>query len=251
MKQNILIILINILSFSSCLNVKTDEVFPLDVNLEEQTERYRKDKESIERTYLDNIESLRLSMRKNEGHEVNEDSINQEIVDGYWIYTPYVLAFSVDNKRVAEPIRTNARISLVVDTITYSQDSLLCVALVIVKTKNYRTPDYEISPDSSRYDGRAIIGMRKNKDYPFYLYPISVWTSLGSLNYSVARRELREFYFNRIAGFSSWDGEYKCGIGDPEFFTSAPEFKKDSLGYYLFESFTDMGKRYQYYNYKE
>lgn len=240
-----------VMVFSSCINSPSDEVFPAKVNLDNQTETYRRDKATIERTYLDNIESVRLVYRKTEGYEVNKDSVNPEIADGHWIFTPYALGFSPDDKKVAAPIRTDSRISLVVDTLTYSRDSLFCVALVIIKVKNNIIPNDEILKDSCCYDGRAIIGMRKKKECPFYLYPINVWISLGSLNYSIARRELRKFYFNRIEGFSYWEGKYKCGIGDPEFFNSAPDFKKDSLGFYLFESFTDMGKRYQYYNYKE
>lgn len=251
MKHLILLQIIIILSCCSCVNTGTGEVFPAEVNLDGQTERYRTDKESIERSYIDNIESVRLSQRQQEGFAVNEDSINPEISSGYWIYTPYALRFRTDYKRVASPIRTDKRISLDVDTLTYSQDSLYCVALVIVKVKNDKNPDFKIPKDSCQYDGRAIIGMRKGKDYPFYLFPIDVWTIIGDQSYGIARRELRNFYFNSIKGFASWDGKYSCGIGDPEFFNSAPDFKKDTLGFHLFESFNDLGERYQYYNYKE
>lgn len=251
MKYSIPFLLSLILTFLSCSNSVSFEVFPAKVNLDGQTERYRTDKESIERTYIDNIESVRLSQRQQEGFVVNEDSINPEISSGYWIYTPYALRFRTDYKRVASPIRTDERISLAVDTLTYSQDSLYCVALVIVKVKNDKNPDFEIPKDSCHYDGMAIIGMRKDKDCPFYLFPIAVWTIIGDHSYRIARRELRNFYFNRIKGFESWDGKYSCGIGDPEFFNSAPDFKLDSLGCHLFESFNDLGKRYQYYNYKE
>lgn len=251
MKQHILFTVIMLLLFSSCLNTDTGEVFPTEVNLDGQTERYRTDKKSIERTYIDNIESVRLSQRQQEGFVVNEDSINPEISSGYWIFTPYALRFRTDYKRVASPIRTDERISLDVDTLTYSQDSLYCVALVIVKVKNDMNPNFEIPKDSCYYDGRAIIGMRNDKDCPFYLYPIDVWTIIGDHSYGIARRELRNFYFNRIKGFASWDGKYSCGIGDPEFFNSAPDFKLDTLGCHLFESFNDLGKRYQYYNYNE
>ena len=251
MKHKGIFPIIIVLSFNACVNSDTGETFPVDVNLDAQTERYRTDKKSIERTYIDNIESVRLSQRQQEGFTVNEDSINPEISSGYWIYTPYALRFKTDYKRVASPIRTDERILLYVDTLTYSRDSLFCVALVIVKVKNDKNPDFEIPKDSCHYDGRAIIGTRKDKDDPFYLFPMDVWTIIGDHSYGIARRELRNFYFNRISGFASWDGKYSCGIGNPEFFNSAPDFKIDSLGYHLFESFEDLGKRYHYYNYKK
>ncbi len=224
-----------IIALPACINLPSDDSFPAKVNLDRQTETYRIDKATIERTYLDHIESVRLSRRQIEDYEVNQDSINPEIADGRWIFTPYALGFSTDDKKVASPIRTDTRISLVVDTLTYSQDSLLCVALVNIKVKNDIYANHEALKDTCCYDGRAIIGMRKNKGSPFYLYPFNVWISLGSPNYSITRRELRNFYFNRIKKLFSQDVQYKCGIGDPEFFNSAPEFKKDSLGYYLFE----------------
>ncbi len=240
-----------ILSFSSCITSVPDEAFPAKVNLDEQTARYRSDKASIEKTYIDNIESYRLSKRQQEGYAVNVDSINPEIAEGYSLYTPYILSFRTDNKRIASSIRTDSRISLAVDTLTYSQDSLLCMALVIVREKNEKKNGVDMPKDSCCYDGRAIIGMRKNKDSPFYLFPFTLLTILGFPNYSDARTELRNFYFNRIKKLSSLDGKKMSGIGDSEFFKSTPEFKKDSLGFYQFESFEDMGKRYQYYNYKE
>ncbi|MDE6547407.1 MAG: hypothetical protein K2L22_00235 [Muribaculaceae bacterium] len=240
MKYKLLFFLYIILEFSSCHNARTEEVFPAEVNLDEQTQRYRMDKATIERSYLDNIESVRLSQRLKEGFVVNEDSINPEITNGYFIYTSYALRPRHDHKREAYPIRTDARIALSADTITYSRDSLLCMALVIVKVRNDYNPDFEIPSDSCRYDGRAIIVMRKNKDCPFYLFPMMTWSMLGSQSYIITRRELRNFYFNRITS----DGNHPCGIGDLDFFNTAQDFIKDSIGRYKFETFYDLGKRY-------
>lgn len=242
---------IMLLAFCSCINSVPDEAFPAIVNLDHQTQRYRSDKASIERTYMDNIESYRLSRLQQDGYVVNEDSINPEIAEGFFIYTPYILKISKDGKSFINQTRTDESISLVVDTLTYSQDSLLCMALVIVKVKNEEKLGSDMPEDSCCYDGRAIIGMRKNKDIPFYLFPYRQWTLLGCNNYSITRTDLRNFYFNRIRELSSLDGKKMSGIGDPEFFKSSPEFKTDSSGSYAFESFMDLGKRYHYYNYKE
>lgn len=250
MVYTIIFSIILIFGMTSCINPYSNEKFPVEVNLDNQTTTYRRDKASIERTYMDNIESVRLVRLQQEGYKVNQDSINPEIASEYGLYNIYALRDRNDYKRVASPVSTKDRISLVADTITYSQDSLFCVALMIIKVKNDNNPNFVAIKDSCYYDGRAVIGMRNKNNASFYLFPIDALLTSGT-SYSMVRNYLRNFYFDRIAGFSSWDGEYKCGIGDPEFFTSAPEFKKDSLGFYLFESFTDMGKRYLYYNYKE
>ena len=200
---------------------------------------------------MENIESVRLSVRQMEGYTVNKDSINHELLSGYFIFYPYAYRFNEKKgKYVASPFRTDTQVNVSVDTIVYSKDSLRSVVLVIIENHPSKHKDLLSSKDSIWFDGMAVIGYRFDKRKDFYLFPIVFWSMIGNSTYSDTRNDLRSFYFKRIRGTISQDCEYPCGIGDSAFFSLAPVFKKDSLGRYYFETYRDQGKTYQYYNYE-
>lgn len=238
-----LIIIIALLLLSCVRNVVKDDI-PTQFFLDSQTERYRKDKIIMEKTYLDNIESERLSMLLEDGLAVNKDSINPEIASGYMIYTPYAVIPTEDGPSITSPVKTENRISLTVDTIVYNADSLMCVALVIVKVRNNLNEGIENLSDTCSFDGFGVIGMRKDKNGPFYLFPMSAWL-LGNNGYSSTRDYIRNTYFKRLKDV------YSYGIGDPQFFTDTPYFQMDSTGRYDFETYTYLNQQYPYYKYTD
>ena len=247
---NLLILLMCVgISFIQGCNSNQEEKI-IEPDLSNQTSLYRRDLYAIRKTYLDNVESMRLKGREEEGYTVNRDSINPDLISGYFIYSAYAYRYSKKAKKtVALPYRAETQIEIVVDTILYSNDSLLCVSLVIIE--NHPLDDSEFNHDkkSKWFDGLAVIGYRLDKKEDFYLFPIEYWSTGNNTSYVGTRRELRNFYFNRIEGARSWYGTYTHGIGNPEFFNTAPDYKKDSQGRYSFETYYDRGEYHPYYKF--
>lgn len=169
----------------------------------------------------------------------------QQISEAYTINGKDNLKFAADRFS----INKNYKFDVKVDTITYSSDSLLCVALLIIKhNKLYPHKD---SDDSIDYDGKAIIGCRDSINSPFQIYPFRIF-SVSSNSIYYARNDLRQYYFDEIAGKGALSGSnlqgdiYTCGIGDPKFFTEAPNFKRNKFNDYKFKYYLESGEELPY-----
>ena len=104
-------------SLISCHNEKPHYV---ETDLSHQTPKYRKDKNEIERKFIDNIESVRLARRQMDGFAVKSDSINDEIEPTNSFFDDYVLLYNeTSEKEEVSPVRTDKRIPVAADTIVY------------------------------------------------------------------------------------------------------------------------------------
>jgi hypothetical protein len=112
----------------------------------------------------------------------------------------------------------------------------------------YSHKDYD---DSIDYDGKAIIGCRDSINSPFQIYPFNIFTVHSNSIY-YARNDLRQYYFDEIAGKGAPSGSnlqgdiYTCGIGDPKFFTEAPNFKRNKFNDYKFKYYLKSGEELPY-----
>lgn len=210
---------------------------PSDVQIKIDTV-YNRDKNHIADAYIDNVEAIRISRRNKAQHTQYKDPAN--------IYLPYAVRYNTQSmKYEGSPLPTSEQISVNTDTIVYSPDSLLCVALVSIDNHFADIPPYE--PErvrSGKYDGRALIGYRNNLRNQFNIYPFDIYTVIGFDNPEIVKNILMNYYFYGIVGKTGPSGsniegmEYTCGIGDPKFFDNAPNFLKNN-GKYRFESYRE------------
>lgn len=220
-----------LLSLQSCNNTKQHFV---ETVLCQQTPQYRKDKNDIERFFIDNAESVRLSYRKAEGFTVNTDSINEEIEMANTFFKQYTLLYNMaKNIGAASPVRTDEIISVAADTIVYAPDSLICVVLMIIENHHINISGWR--PEEQCYEGRALIGCRKDKNHPFYLFPMGPYR-LDRPDFESTKKDLRNSYFYKIKKRNMYNMRYTCGIDDPEFFKNAPDFQISESGMYNFET---------------
>lgn len=227
----LLLILSALVLLLSCNNTK--QHFGV-TDLSQQTPKYRKDKNDIERFFLDNAESVRLSYRKAEGFTVNSDSINEEIEMANTFFDQYTLLYNMAIKNgAASPVRTDEIISVAADTIVYAPDSLRCIVLMIIESHHINLNGWR--PEEQSFEGRAFIGSRKDRNHPFYLFPMGPYR-IDRPDYESTKKDLRNSYFNKIKKRNMYNMRYTCGIGDPDFFKTAPDFQISESGMYNFET---------------
>lgn len=170
------------------------------------------------------------------------------------VFLPYAIRY---NKRLdryqASPISTSEQITVTVDTIVYDSDSLLCVALLGIENNFTDIPPFEAKRKNGNfYDGRAIIGYRDSISSPFKIYPFTLYAIVGFDNLEEVYRSLESFYFTNIVGKTAPMGTnlegdtYTMGLGDPDFFTKAPNFKRNEYGDFKFKYYLKGGEELLY-----
>ena len=216
---------------------------------EQKSELYLKDKHHIEQAYIDNVEfSRRALLWHKDGYTLNpvcENYMFNELPDCLSVYSINVFAgyasyFDDEHKlHRAIPKPTNEWLEVEVGSISYSADSLKCVALVTVRDKSPLFTKGR-KKDINQYDGYAIIGIRDDKNKSFKIYPEGFLELWDCPSKSLAIWELKAGYYNLKGKYTPQSGvKYSYGINDPRFFETAHEFSWiDSLGMYWCE--TDM-----------
>lgn len=201
-----------------------------------ESDLYRRDKYHIEHAFLSNVEAGRLLMNNHlEGFEWKElyeglpDSLPKYDIEGYTKYLFY--RDKINRSYHARKTPTCEWLDVRVENISYSSDSLKCVALCTVCDMYDINSDYDIS-----YDGIAISGIRESKSEQFKIYIMKCMTYV---NWYTTRNELaqyfKHFYKRSLKGVygRAPNGPYKYGINNPKFFETAGDFTYiDSLNLY-------------------
>ena len=212
-----------------------------------ETELYSRDKYHIEHAFLSNVEALRLLMDKHAEGVIWEDLYNDlpdslplYDGDGYFKYVFY--RDELDRNYCARKTSTCEWLDVRIENISYSTDSLKCVALCTVCDMYDINSDYDIS-----YDGIAISGIRESKSEPFKIYVMPYMKLLYiKTTRNVAAAELKHQYFKSIVGGygTAPNGPYKYGINNPKFFETAGDFTYiDSLNLYWTQTLQSGAKR--------
>lgn len=211
-----------------------------------ETDLYRRDKYHIEHAFLSNVESLRLLMSNHpkvitgrSWYKGLPDSLPKYDGEGYFQYVFY--RDNLDSGYRARKTPTCEWLDVRIENISYSADSLKCVALCTVCDMYDIKSDYDIS-----YDGIAISGIRESKSEPFkiYIMPYMMLVYIRSTR-NVGAAELKHQYFKSIVGGygTAPNGPYKYGINNPKFFETAGDFTYiDSLNLYWTQTLKSRGK---------
>jgi hypothetical protein len=183
-----------------------------------------RDRQEIAKSFMINVEYYRKNF--------DED-------DPSGIFYDYARRYK-DNIRLTDvpsPLPTDSQITAKVGKIYYRKDSLCCVALLAIRSHYDRIPGLaDKSPEGDDYDSFPLIGAREKKTDRFKIYVFGrthyiFWSSyekaLIAMNSDLT--QTWNTYTNLITGENcSWN------VDDPEFFETAPEFRKYRDGY-LFE----------------
>lgn len=260
MKGIFFIIYLSLLS-CSFLETKNNPVMkenPCDKSCE-------RDKEHISNCFIENVEYFRKYHRYDKKIYINSpDSIKKEYQEYYKKYLgadrdpanffePYAARFSlVKDGYVSSPKPTANQLNVITDTIIYSENSLFCVAFLIIESKYDDIDGLESARGKNRrFDGRAVIGYRKNMESPFRIYPLTKHKVTGFESYETTATMLKNLYFNNLKEKGSKGTIYeglksKRNVGDKEFFKKSPYFKKHKNGLYNFQMYRYLGKEYSY-----
>lgn len=200
--------------------------------------------QQIAQAFITNVEEIRIAKLE---HDKNEEG-GKVFWDPLNIFYPYAVEQVHDTgKIVAFNIPCTQFISVSVDTIRYSPDSLLCVALLIIN--DHYTNKYYKERKGNVYDGVAVIGYRENVNSGFQLFPMDKLVVHSFPEPREVQCILRRFYFNDIIASGGASGtnrqglEYTCGIGDDNFFKYSPDFMLNeyldyNFKYYLYRGIT-------------
>ncbi len=199
--------------------------------------RYLEDKISIAQSFLDNTEAFRIVGMHKDGDTIPTDKTD---MIGDWseadshVFWGYANRWLPHYKDTFSPLEISTQIKPHVDTIFYSPDSLLCVALVIVEKKYAKIKGYE--DEKNGFDGLSLVGWRENKDQRFRIYANGQLYLVAFPNYEGVLLDLKRYYFENIIRninprYLSAE-PYKYGVNDPRFFETAAEFKKNDRGEY-------------------
>lgn len=207
-----------------------------------QSELYMKDKEHIEKAFVSNVEASRriLLFHKNGFTYADE---YQGLPDTITVYSGDIFACiahywdSKKKKNYAVPVPACEFLDVEVGSISYSVDSLKCVALV---TFNDKSAFYTENDNRNSYHGCAIIGIRENKDQQFkiYLEDLISFDGFPSRRQTLMLLKLAYYHLKGDITPQSGGAQYTCGINNPEFFETAHEFSRiDSLDLYWCETY--------------
>lgn len=201
---------------------------------EVRTEKYMKDKEHIEKAFISNEEIWKRFLNY---YEVGNRPSYKKVAssDSIYPYSYYNFGYAAyknkENYTVATKVPVGSYIDVEVGHISYSRDSLKCVALITVG--DYR--ESELENNEPVYNGYAFFGIRDCKNEDFKIYPMNVFGVWHFPSKSEALSVLKLTYIYKLSGSSPnfAPRKYSCGINNPKFFETAPEFVwVDSLNLY-------------------
>lgn len=138
---------------------------------------------------------------------------------------------------VPSPLPTDSQITAKVGKIYYRKDSLCCVALLAIRRHYDRIPGLaDDSPEGDKYDSFPLIGAREKKTDRFKIY------AFGRAHYCNWQSYDEAFIVLNSDLTQTWNTDWNLitrenwswNVDDPEFFETAPEFRKYRDGY-LFE----------------
>lgn len=198
----IFILLIVVFAFWSCNKHKS--------------ELYINDKTHIEKAFISNVEAVR---RYKLSHN---DSLEKRPFD-ISLYDDYA-GYDINNKSYVVPRPACEWLEVEVGSISYSRDSLKCVALVTVKDNSplFLHPEED---NQIGYDAYPIIGVRNSKDKQFRIYPI-LYVHLKGFKFRREALAVLKQYYHRSIPSDDETGNYPCSINNPDFFEKSCFFYK-------------------------
>lgn len=258
-----------ILAFFSLINccAKREPIKDI-IEGSKDTIMYERDKKQIANCFIDKVEYYRkYHDYETDVYANSPDSIKREQEEYYSKYVgadidpanffePYANRFNIKrDKYIASPFATTEQLEVVTDAIIYDEDELICFAFLVIKGKYNQVKDLEEARNKGReYDAKAVIGLRKSKDQPFEIYPVTEFEVIGFESYKSAREDIENAYFTRLTNIGSpssgiYQGFKLINIIDKDFFKKAPYFKKTKEGLYYFQLYKDYKGNVKRYNY--
>lgn len=137
-----------------------------------------------------------------------------------------------------------SKITVDIDTILYSPDTLKMFAFVIKKVPD---PESKV-PDDYYYNGNNVEGFRSSTNEPWIIYPTYFCAVSSMPNYNMVRQTLRNYFFIKFKSASHyiWDSskqdliltDYKYNLDEKTFWDSSIVWKKGALtsGAYIFQN---------------
>lgn len=227
------------------------------------SEQVMLDKRNISQSFIDNVEYSRLftdfSNNSDTAKYLNKKHPHSQCNCGR-PYMSYARRCSLDFVQdVNSPLPTNSQLTVTVEDIYYSTDSLFCVALICLYLHYDKIEGLEDKRDAGReYSAEALIGYRDSISQQFKIYPFGPFHTIGFESCRSAMAHLRHMYFNDLKGsymgqlyYDASDennvDDYEFNLKDPQFFSSRI-FKKDDLqkGCYNFQLYESRGKIFEY-----
>ena len=227
------------------------------------SEQVMLDKRNISQSYIDNVEYSRLftdfSNNSDTAKYLNKKHPHSQCNCGR-PYMAYASRWRLDFvQEVNSPLPTNSQLTVTVEDIYYSTDSLFCVALICLYSHYAKIEGLEDMCDAGReYSAEALIGYRDSISQQFKIYPFGPFHTIGFESCRSAMAHLRHMYFNDLKGsymgqlyYDASDennvDDYEFNLKDPQFFSSRI-FKKDDLqkGCYNFQLYESRGKIFEY-----
>lgn len=200
-------------------------------------------KVGIEKSFIENIEYYRVSAVAGE-----------RLIDPANFFEPFSVRYNIVKEAyVGSPKATDQQLSVNAEEIIYSNDSLFCLALVILEKKYDSVPELQPLISNRRFSGKAIIGYRSKQGDKFSIYPLSEFSVAGMDSYAKTKSILKDFYFSKLHGTgrsgSIYEGiRFGQNVGDKNFFKKSPYFKRHDSGLYNFQVYRHLGedKPYEY-----
>ena len=227
------------------------------------SEQVMLDKRNISQSYIDNVEYSRLftdfSNNSDTAKYLNKKHPHSQCNCGR-PYMAYASRWRLDFvQEVNSPLPTNSQLTVTVEDIYYSTDSLFCVALICLYSHYAKIEGLEDMCDAGReYSAEALIGYRDSISQQFKIYPFRPFRTIGFESCQSAMAHLRYMFFNDLKGsymgllyYDASDennvDDYEFNLKDPQFFSSRI-FKKDDLqkGCYNFQLYESRGKIFEY-----
>lgn len=194
--MKLLIIIFSVLFCVSCNQSTNKETLTNQSvsNIQPQLDTlYERDKSHVAKAFVANVEAIRISKK----HNAQNTKSNTVYKDPANIYLPYAIRYNAQSMEYeGSPLPASEQISVNTDTIVYSPDSLLCVALITIDNHFADIPPYEPKRGQiGKYDGRALIGYRKNIRNQFNIYPFTMYSVIGLDNPKIVEDLLHKYYF--------------------------------------------------------
>lgn len=193
-----------------------------------------RDKENISKSLLDDIEAIRKERICYYEHKASSDT-------GVFTYRYQDVATQLNKYVVAEKrediisIPVYDYLSIIVDHIAYSDDSLKCFSNIIID--NHIPPEIKAQYYEHEYDGIGVIGIRESTNEKFDLYPYPPYAVGGfpspiTVSHALYKKFSSSMERDRVAADVIFNSKSLKGFKDPDFFNKSPMFMVDSLGNY-------------------
>lgn len=231
---------------------KKEEKIEVIIPIPKDLISYERDKKQIADCFINKIEYFRKYHDYHfEIYIDSPDSIKKRYSDYYSnhigadfdpenFFIPYASRYNVKKeKSVASPYPTNEQIEVTTDAILYNKEELICFAFVVIERKFSKING--IGQAYNGFDARAVIGLRKNIDEPFEIYPVSKFDAINLGSYKSAVEDIKYLYFTMLKGDglagTQYEDQYRfnSNVGDADFFEKAPFFHKTKEGLYFFQ----------------